>query len=81
MSNKKDRLSVSDNITKTTILNIFRKTEKGLTMEILAFIITIIAGILAEGIIGVRFNLPGIGSIVAIALIGAIILYTIRHKK
>ncbi len=50
-------------------------------MEIVFFIITVLVSVLAEGTIGVRFNMAGIGSIVGIALVGAVLLYAIRHKK
>lgn len=49
-------------------------------MEILAFIFTIIAGVFFEAV-GVKVNLSGLGNMVAVALMGAIILWTIRHKK
>ena len=41
-------------------------------MEFVFFIIVLLVSVLAEGIIGVRFNMAGIGSIVGIALVGAI---------
>lgn len=50
-------------------------------VEIVFFIITVLVSVLAEGTIGVRFNMAGIGSIVGIALVGAVLLYAIRHKK
>lgn len=43
-------------------------------MEFVFFIIVLLVSVLAEGIIGVRFNMAGIGSIVGIALVGAILL-------
>lgn len=49
-------------------------------MEILAFIITVIVGIFTEGL-AVKLNMAGLGSIVAIALMGSIILWAVRHKK
>ena len=50
-------------------------------MEFVFFIIVLLVSVLAEGIIGVRFNMAGIGSIVGIALVGAILLFAIRQKK
>lgn len=50
-------------------------------MEILFFIITFFLSMLAEVTIGIRFNLAGIGHIVGIAFVGAVLLYAIRHKK
>ena len=44
-------------------------------MEFVFFIIVLLVSVLAEGIIGVRFNMAGIGSIVGIALVGAILLF------
>ena len=53
-----------------------------MTMEILAFIITIIFGFIAEIICLEFLNYPGLGSIFAAALIGGIILWEIRkHNK
>ena len=49
-------------------------------MEILAFFITIIIGVFTEGI-GARRNLPGLGTIVAVAFMGALVLWVIRHKE
>lgn len=52
-------------------------------MEFVFFIIVLLVSVLAEGIIGVRFNMAGIGSIVGIALVGAILLLqsVIKNKK
>lgn len=49
-------------------------------MEVLVFILTVMLSVLAEATVGVKYNMPGIGSIVGIAFIGTILLYTIRHK-
>ena len=50
-------------------------------MEIVFFIITILVSVLAEATIGIRFNMAGIGGIVGIAFVGAVLFYKIRHKK
>lgn len=50
-------------------------------MEILFFIVTIFFSLFVEVVIGIRFNLPNIGCVVGIALVGTVILYAIRHKK
>lgn len=50
-------------------------------MEVLVFFVTIIIGVYAEAWIGVKFNMPGIGTIVAAAFVGSIILWTLRHKE
>ena len=50
-------------------------------MEIVLFIITVLVSVFVEATIGVRFNLTGIGCIVGISLVGAVLLYSIRHKK
>jgi hypothetical protein len=50
-------------------------------VEIVLFIITVLVSVFAEATIGVRFNLTGIGCIVGISLVGAVLLYSIRHKK
>lgn len=48
---------------------------------IAAFFVTLIAGVFAEATIGVRFNMPGIGTMLSVALMGAIIISIIRKKK
>lgn len=48
-------------------------------MEILAFIATVFLSIFVEAI-GVKYNLAGIGSIFAVAFMGTIILWKIRHN-
>lgn len=53
----------------------------GLVMVIIAVLATLILGILTEGTIGVRFNMPGIGSMVTVAVMGAFILWAVRHSK
>ena len=50
-------------------------------MELVIFMIVLLVSVRAEGIIGVRFHRAAIGSIVGIALVGAILLFAIRHKK
>lgn len=50
-------------------------------MEVLVFFITILVSLLAEVTIGIRFNMAGIGCIVGIAFVGAVLLYAIRRKK
>lgn len=49
--------------------------------EIVAFLVTIIAGVLAEATVGVQFNMPGFGVIIAVAVMGAFILWSVRYKK
>lgn len=49
-------------------------------MEIVLFVMTVFVSVLVEAI-GIRFNMAGIGSIVDTALVGAVLLYAIRHKK
>ena len=48
---------------------------------ILAFFVTLIAGVFAEATVGVRFNMPGIGTVLAVAIMGAIIISMIKKKK
>ena len=50
-------------------------------MEIIAVVLTLVLGILAEATIGVNFNMAGIGSIVAVAVMGVFILWAVRHGK
>lgn len=56
------------------------KVVKAIIVAALLFFVTLIVGIAAEGVVGVRFNMAGIGSIVAIALVGAAMLYAIFRK-
>lgn len=50
-------------------------------MEIIAIIATIIAGVLSEASIGTTFNMPDIGPIVAIAIMGGFIIHIVKKKK
>lgn len=50
-------------------------------MEILAFLVTIFVGYLADALIGFRWNWPDAGSIFAIATIGSFLLWAVRHPK
>ncbi len=50
-------------------------------MEILAFVITLAVGVLAEATIGLHFNMAGIGAIISVATMGAIIIRVIKNKK
>lgn len=49
-------------------------------MEVLAFVVTILAGYLGSAF-GWKMNWPEAGPIVAIAIIGSIILWQIRHPN
>ncbi len=50
-------------------------------MTILAVVTTVLAGVFSEASIGTRFNMPGIGTIFAVATMGAFILYAVNRKK
>ena len=50
-------------------------------MEIIAFFITIVVGVFSEVTIGTSWNMHGIGGILAVAVMGTFILWSIRHKK
>ena len=56
---------------------IWRRTANG---EVLAFIVTILAGYLGSAL-GWKMNWPEAGPIAAIAIIGSIILWQIRHPN
>ena len=43
-------------------------------MEIIAALVTIIAGFLGDSLLGTRLNWPGAGAIIAIAVMGMFIL-------
>ena len=48
---------------------------------ILAAVVTIIVGIFAEGSWGVLWNMPGIGTMVSVAVMGAFIICFNEKKK
>lgn len=50
-------------------------------MEIIAVIITLAVGVLAEATIGISWNMRGIGTLLGVAIMGAFILWTVRHPK
>lgn len=50
-------------------------------MEIIAFIVTVVFGVLSEATIGTKFNMPGNGAIVAVAIMGAFIIHMVKKKK
>ena len=50
-------------------------------MEIIAAIVTIIAGFLGASILGLALNWPDAGAVVAIAVMGAFILKKIDRLK
>lgn len=49
-------------------------------MEIIAGIVTIILGYLGAGFLGLTFNWPDAGAVVAIAVMGGIILHKMNQK-
>lgn len=48
---------------------------------ILAFFVTIIAGVFAEATVGIKFNMPGFGTLLGVAIMGAIIISMIKKRK
>jgi len=50
-------------------------------MEILAGVITFFICLMAEASIGVRWNMPGIGTLLAVCILGTFILWAVRHPK
>ena len=50
-------------------------------MEIIAFIVTVIAGYLAAATLGTSWNWPDAGAVFAVAVMGAFILWAVRHPK
>ena len=49
-------------------------------MEILFFVISVLVGVLTEGV-AVKVNMAGFGIMGEIALVGAVILWNIRHNN
>lgn len=52
-----------------------------MVMEIIAAVVTIIAGFLGAGILGLTLNWPDAGAVIAIAVMGAFILKKIDNLK
>ncbi len=50
-------------------------------MEIISFILTVVVGFAAAGVFSDWLNWPDAGAVFAIATIGSIILWNIRHRK
>ena len=50
-------------------------------MEILAFIVTIVAGYFGAALLGANMNWPDAGAVVAVAVMGCFILWELRHHK
>jgi len=57
-----------------------RIMEVSFVFEIIAFLATVIAGLFAEAV-GAGSHISGCGIIVAVATMGAFILWSIRHKE
>lgn len=49
-------------------------------MEVLFFVASVLVGVLMEGV-AVKINMTGLGIMVEIALVGAVILWCVRHNK
>ena len=50
-------------------------------MEIVAAIITLAVGVLAEATIGISWNMRGVGTLLGVAIMGAFILWAVRYPK
>lgn len=50
-------------------------------MEILTAFIVLVIGVLAEASIGIEWNIRGIGTLLAVCIMGAVILWAVRHPK
>ena len=50
-------------------------------MEILVAFIALAIGVLAEATIGIGWNMSGIGTLLAVCIMGAVILWAVRHPK
>ena len=57
------------------------KERKCMSKAILAAIVSLVLGVLAEASVGVRWNMTGIGCIVSVAIMGAFIIYFNDKKK
>ena len=50
-------------------------------MEIIAAVITLVVGVLAEATIGISWNMRGVGTLLGVAIMGSFILWAVRHPK
>ena len=50
-------------------------------MEIVAAIITLAVGVLAEATIGISWNMRGVGTLLGVAVMGAFILWAVRNPR
>ena len=50
-------------------------------MEILAFLVTIVAGYLGAALLGAAMNWPDAGAVVAVAVMGCFILRELRRHR
>ena len=57
------------------------KEYKCMSKAILAAIVSLVLGVLAEASVGVRWNMTGIGCIVSVVIMGAFIIYFNDKKK
>ncbi|MCI6023618.1 MAG: binding-protein-dependent transport permease [Oscillospiraceae bacterium] len=52
-----------------------------MSKAILAAIVSLVLGVLAEASVGVRWNMTGIGCMVSVVIMGAFIIYFNDKKK
>ena len=57
------------------------KEYKCMSKAILAAIVSLVLGVLAEASVGVRWNMTGIGRMVSVVIMGAFIIYFNDKKK
>ena len=57
------------------------KEYKCMSKAILAAIVSLVLGVLAEASVGVRWNMTGIGCMVSVVIMGAFIIYFNDKKK
>ena len=57
------------------------KEYKCMSKAILAAIVSLVLGVLAEASVGVRWNMAGIGCMVSVVIMGAFIIYFNDKKK
>ena len=50
-------------------------------MEIVIALVALVVGVIAEATIGVNWNMSGIGTLLTVCIMGAVILWAIRHPK
>lgn len=50
-------------------------------IELFAALATLAVGVLFEATIGIKWNMRGMGTLLAVCILGGLILWAVRHPK